>query len=74
VAEGAVEWRERHRRCRPLLSELARPDQERWARIERQIMREWSRSGSAVTDYLFQRGQEALRSGRTEAAIAISAP
>jgi tetratricopeptide (TPR) repeat protein len=53
-----------------LLSELARPDQERWARIERQIMREWSRSGSAVTDYLFQRGQEALRSGRTEAAIA----
>jgi len=53
-----------------LLSELARPDQERWSRIERQILREWSRSGSAVADYLFQRGQEALRSGRTEDAIA----
>jgi tetratricopeptide (TPR) repeat protein len=52
-----------------LLSELARPDQERWARIERQILREWSRSGSAVADYLFQRGQEALRAGRTDEAI-----
>ncbi len=53
-----------------LLSELARPDQERWARIERQILRHWSRSGSATADYLFQRGQEALRAGRTEDAIA----
>jgi tetratricopeptide (TPR) repeat protein len=53
-----------------LLTELARPDQERWARIERQIMRHWSRSGSATADYLFQRGQEALRSGRTDDAIA----
>lgn len=52
-----------------LLSELARPDQERWARIERQILRVWSRSGSAVADYLFQRGQDALRAGRTEEAI-----
>jgi tetratricopeptide (TPR) repeat protein len=52
-----------------LLSELARPDQERWSRIERQILREWSRSGSTVTDYLFQRGQEALRAGRTSEAI-----
>jgi tetratricopeptide (TPR) repeat protein len=53
-----------------LLSELARPDQDRWARIERQIMREWSRSGSATADYLFQRGQDALRAGRSEDAIA----
>lgn len=53
-----------------LLSELARPDQERWARIERQILREWSRSGSATADYLFQRGQDALRAGRTDEAIA----
>lgn len=53
-----------------LMGELARPDQERWQRIERQIQREWSRSGSAVADYLFQRGQEALRDGETEAAIA----
>lgn len=53
-----------------LLAELARPDQERWRRIERQILREWSRSGSSVADYLFQRGQSALREGNTEAAIA----
>lgn len=53
-----------------LLAELARPDQERWQRIERQIEREWGRSGSAVVDYLFQRGQDALRQGQAEAAIA----
>ena len=53
-----------------LLAELARPDQQRWRRIERQILREWSRSGSAVVDYLFQRGQAALRSGEPRAAIA----
>ena len=52
-----------------LRAELARPDQERWQRIERQIQREWNRSGSAVADYLFQRGQEALREGQAEAAI-----
>ena len=53
-----------------LLDDLARPDQQRWRRIERQILREWSRSGSAVVDYLFQRGQAALRSGEPRAAIA----
>ena len=53
-----------------LLNDLARPDQQRWRRIERQILREWSRSGSAVVDYLFQRGQQALRSGEPRAAIA----
>jgi len=52
-----------------LMAELARPDQERWMRIERQILREWGRSGSSVADYLFQRGQVALRGGQTEAAI-----
>lgn len=52
-----------------LLAELARPDQERWARLERQILREWSRSGSASIDYLFARGQAALQSGQAEAAI-----
>ena len=53
-----------------LMAELARPDQDRWMRIERQIEREWQRSGSAVADYLFQRGQDALREGQTDAAIA----
>lgn len=53
-----------------LLAELARPDQNRWRRIERQILRTWSRSGSATADYLFQRGQAALRAGRPRDAIA----
>lgn len=52
-----------------LLEKLAQPDQERWRRIERQIMREWSRSGSAVVDYLFERGQQALRAGEAREAI-----
>ncbi|WP_323037444.1 tetratricopeptide repeat protein [Pararhodobacter sp.] len=53
-----------------LLHDLAQPDQDRWVRIERQIMREWSRSGSAAIDYLFHRGQEALQSGQAQDAIA----
>jgi tetratricopeptide (TPR) repeat protein len=52
-----------------LLDELAEPGQDRWRRIERQILREWSRSGSATADYLFQRGQAALQAGQPDAAI-----
>ncbi|MEZ5752966.1 MAG: tetratricopeptide repeat protein [Paracoccaceae bacterium] len=52
-----------------LLAELARPEQERWARIERQILREWGRSGSAALDYIFSRGQNALQSGDALSAI-----
>ncbi len=52
-----------------LLDELADPQQERWMRIERQILREWGQSGSATIDYLVQRGQEALQAGQAETAI-----
>ncbi len=52
-----------------LLSELRDPDQERWQRIERQIARLWSRSGSASADLLLQRGREAMSRGDTTAAI-----
>ncbi len=52
-----------------LLGELAQPDQPRWARIERQILRAWAQSGSASIDYLFQRGQTALQAGQAEVAI-----
>lgn len=52
-----------------LLEQLARPDQPRWSRIERQLMRLWSQSGSAVIDYLFQRGEAALEAGQATAAI-----
>lgn len=53
-----------------LLDELSDPSEARWRRIERQILREWSRSGSATADYLFQRGQAALQAGQPDAAIA----
>lgn len=53
-----------------LLEQLARPDQPGWRRIERQILREWARSGSAAVDFLFQRGQAALQAGQPAAAVA----
>lgn len=53
-----------------LLDRLADPTETGWRRIERQILREWARSGSASIDFLFQRGQAALQAGDTEAAIA----
>jgi Tfp pilus assembly protein PilF len=52
-----------------LLAELQKPDQEGWRRLERQITRAWSRSGSASADLLLQRGREAMRAGQTAAAL-----
>ncbi|KFE36705.1 tetratricopeptide repeat protein [Thioclava atlantica] len=49
--------------------ELADPDDANWARAEADIRRAWSRSGSAVMDLLFQRGERALDQGDAEAAI-----
>jgi len=52
-----------------LLEELKDPEQERWQRIERQIARLWSRSGSASADLMLNRGREALQLGDSDAAI-----
>ncbi len=52
-----------------LFARLADPNETAWRRIERQIMREWSRSGSDAIDYLFERGQAALKAGDPETAI-----
>lgn len=52
-----------------LLDQLADPEEQRWRRIERQILREWGRSGSATVDFLFQRGQAALQAGRPRQAV-----
>lgn len=52
-----------------LLDELAQPDAQGWMRIERQILREWGRSGSPTIDYLFERGEAALQAGQAEVAI-----
>lgn len=52
-----------------LLEQLRDPHQDGWPRIERQLMRHWSRSGSASADLLLQRGRDALRRGDSAAAI-----
>lgn len=52
-----------------LLDRLADPTQERWQRIERQITRIWSRSGSASVDLLLQRGRESMEQGQADAAL-----
>lgn len=52
-----------------LLADLADPELERWQRVERQLISEWSKSGSPAMDLLLQRGREAMTAGELEAAI-----
>lgn len=52
-----------------LLAQLADPAVERWQRVERELLSEWSKSGSAAMDLLLQRGRDALQAGDTDAAI-----
>lgn len=52
-----------------LFQRLAEPQGEGWRLAESDILREWSKSGSAAMDLLLQRGQQALDEGEAEAAI-----
>ncbi len=52
-----------------LLADLRDAENGTWRRTERQILLEWSRSGSAAMDLLLQRGRDAMRDGDTDAAI-----
>ncbi len=52
-----------------LLAQLKDPEVENWRRVERQILNEWSKSGSAAMDLLLQRGRDALARGETQVAI-----
>lgn len=52
-----------------LFAELAQVEGEGWAAAESDILREWSRSGSAVADLLLKRGYAALDAGDTRGAI-----
>lgn len=56
-------------RAEALLGDLARPENEGWRRTERQLIEEWSKSGSAALDLLLKRGREALSEGDYEKAI-----
>ncbi|WP_299358248.1 hypothetical protein [uncultured Paracoccus sp.] len=52
-----------------LFAELAQTEGEGWAAAESDILRAWSRSGSATADLLLKRGYAALDAGDTAAAI-----
>lgn len=52
-----------------LFAELAQPGGETWARAESDILRIWSRSGSASMDLLAKRGEAAMDAGDNVAAI-----
>gem|GEM_PF-159790 len=52
-----------------LFTELAVPGDEAWQRVESDILRIWSRSGSAAMDLLYKRGEAALDAGDTATAI-----
>lgn len=46
-----------------LFGRLAEPEQEDWRKIEAEIVRHWSRSGSDAMDLLLERGQVAMEAG-----------
>lgn len=46
-----------------LLARLADPEEEEWEKVQEQILRLWSRSGSDSMDLLLTRGRAALRDG-----------
>lgn len=52
-----------------LFAELAEPENPQWSRVESDILREWSKSGSPVMDLMLKRGEEAMQAGDFEAAI-----
>jgi tetratricopeptide (TPR) repeat protein len=52
-----------------LFAKLLTADDNASQRIEQDIWREWSKSGSAAMDLLLQRGRDAMAAGDTDAAI-----
>ena len=52
-----------------LYAELADPDSQSWQRVQADILREWSKSGSPTMDLLLMRGKDAIEAGDLEAAI-----
>lgn len=52
-----------------LFAQLLTADEQASQRIEQDIWREWSKSGSPAMDLLLQRGRDAMAAGQTDAAI-----
>jgi len=70
VATGAVaQDSDRSERLDALLAELAEPGREDWSRLEAEITRLWSQSGSPAMDLLLRRGADAIGAEDYPAAI-----
>jgi tetratricopeptide (TPR) repeat protein len=52
-----------------LFERLQRPDLGEWRQVEREIMLEWSKSGSPAMDLLLERGRDAMNAGRMDEAV-----
>ena len=52
-----------------LYQELLDADEQSYARVERQIMSEWEKSGSPAMDLLLRRGKDALDDGQPDVAV-----
>lgn len=52
-----------------LFLELQNPENLDWKKSERQIWREWGKSGSVSMDHLFGRGVQAMQQGRLKTAV-----
>jgi tetratricopeptide (TPR) repeat protein len=52
-----------------LFAQLAEPGRDDWKKIEAEIQRIWSHSGSPAMDLLLRRGNEAIEAGHHEVAI-----
>jgi len=52
-----------------LYQELSEADESTYVRIERQIIAQWEKSGSAAMDLLLRRGKDALDDGQPDVAV-----
>jgi tetratricopeptide (TPR) repeat protein len=52
-----------------LFARLKEADERAARRVEREIWNAWSKSGSAAADLMLQRGRDAMREGKVDAAI-----
>lgn len=69
VGAALAQATDRKAQVESLLAELAQPGREDWTRIEAEITRLWSQSGSPAMDLLLRRGADAIEAGDYAAAI-----
>lgn len=70
AAPGLAETAEQAARLDTLFTELAEPGRDDWQRVESEIQRIWSQSGSPAMDLLLRRGGEAMEAEDYALAVA----